>query len=198
MSKILYSPSFAFDSAHVKYGVWTWPQTPSTLRARNLKSEGLLWKRSKCFPCTVRRRKFKTEVSLWKHIKCFPSTLRRWNLKTVVSLWKLIKCFQTRLRRRNLKTEVSNSWLKRIECFQTTLRRRNLKTEVSLRKRVKCFQTTLRLRSFKNAAITGHILVFEEHSVRESHPFNALKLISLHHATGHPRVQICKRLMTNL
>ena len=25
MSKILCSPSFAFDSAHVKYGVWTWP-----------------------------------------------------------------------------------------------------------------------------------------------------------------------------
>ena len=26
MSKILCSPSFAFDSAHVKYGVWTWPK----------------------------------------------------------------------------------------------------------------------------------------------------------------------------
>ena len=26
MSKILCSPSFAFDSAHVKYGVWTGPK----------------------------------------------------------------------------------------------------------------------------------------------------------------------------
>ena len=26
MSKILCSPSFACDSAHVKYGVWTWPK----------------------------------------------------------------------------------------------------------------------------------------------------------------------------
>ena len=29
MSKILCSPSFAFDSAHVKYGVWTWPKFPN-------------------------------------------------------------------------------------------------------------------------------------------------------------------------
>ena len=29
MSKILCSPSFAFDSAHVKYGVWTWPKSAS-------------------------------------------------------------------------------------------------------------------------------------------------------------------------
>ena len=31
---------------------------------------------------------------------------------------------------------------------------------------------------------------------RYRHPFNALILISLRHATGHPSVQIFKRLMT--
>ena len=33
MRKILCSPSLAFDSAHVKYGVWTWPKINTTATA---------------------------------------------------------------------------------------------------------------------------------------------------------------------
>ena len=47
MRKILCSPSFAFDSANVKYGFWTWPKTI------HFKVQGKRWKRERCSRSTI-------------------------------------------------------------------------------------------------------------------------------------------------
>ena len=41
MRKILCSPSLAFDSAHVKYGVWTWPKGPG--KRRHIVAHDVSW-----------------------------------------------------------------------------------------------------------------------------------------------------------
>ena len=115
MSKILCSPSFALDSAHVKYGVWTWPQTPYFTWAESNANEGEQRIFLICIrfgSCEVRR----LNLALVTSRCCFAEDGREMyqdSKRTCTAIVLLIKPFvwwRSRCRRRRGLLKLPNNW----------------------------------------------------------------------------------------